>query len=82
MPVERHAISTNQLCELLGVDPARFVGIDQEPHAREDQRKGPKQPRGWVIVLEGEAPMTQTRGTNPPLYQGKGTKKGGGKKKC
>ena len=80
MPVERHVISRSQLCELLGVDPAKFIDVEREPAKREDQRQG-KQVLGWVIVME-EEPVTQTRGTNPPLYGGGKKKPKGGKKGC
>jgi hypothetical protein len=81
MPVERRLISRSQLCELLGVDPALFIDVEREPAKREDQRKGEKHVLGWVIVTE-EEPMTQTRGTNPPLYGGGKKKPGGKKPKC
>lgn len=41
MPVERVPLSISQLCELIGVDPARFVAVE-------------KRSTGLVIVLEPE----------------------------
>jgi hypothetical protein len=80
MPVERHVISRSQLCELLGVDPARFIDVAREPAKREDQRQG-KQVLGWVIVME-EEPVAQTTGSIPPLYGGWKKKPKGTKKTC
>jgi hypothetical protein len=30
MPVERQPVSISQFAELMGIDPARFVGVDVE----------------------------------------------------
>jgi hypothetical protein len=79
MPIERVAISRSQLCELLGVDPARFVDVE-----RDNPNKGTakRDPHCWWIVMEPEEQMAQTSGSIPPLYQGSGTKKKPKKKTC
>jgi hypothetical protein len=47
--VQRIAISLSQLCELLAVDPARFVGIEPDRGGRgAEQRDRTK----WWIVVE------------------------------
>lgn len=84
MPVERRPISHSQLCELLGVEPARFIDLEHAPCLREGERKGQPNSSGWVMVLEPEDAM-QTSQTMPQLNQGgkkirAGGKKGGGKK--
>lgn len=66
MPVERHAISRSQLCELLALDPARFITLERDIDKHRD-------PHRWWIVLEPEDVM-QTTGTMPQLTSGKKTK--------
>lgn len=74
MPVIKQAISHSQLAELLGVDPARFIAVEQPME---------KDASGWRIVLEPEDSM-QTSGTMPQLNTGKkkGGKKGPGGRAC
>lgn len=56
MPVERTAISRSQLCELLAVDPARFIAIEPDRGGRgAEQRDRTK----WWIVVESDD-MAQT----------------------
>jgi hypothetical protein len=62
MPVERRPISVNQLCELLGLDQARFIGIEPDPCSRNG---GQRDSTKWWIVLEPED--MQTTGTAPAL---------------
>lgn len=45
MPVERQAISRSQLCELLGIEPAKFIAIERDRDNLEPGR--------WWIVTEG-----------------------------
>lgn len=49
MPVERIAISTSQLAELIEVDPARIRNIVRDETTREGS---PRNPERWWIVLE------------------------------
>lgn len=78
MPLQRIPLSKSQLCELLGVEPEQFIDVERQQPAREGQRNG--QSVGWQIVMEAEE-MAQASGVFPQLNQGKGGKKGGGKKK-
>ena len=71
MPVERQPISVSQFCELLAIEPSRFIGIERRRHDS----------TGLLIVLEGDDMAGQTSGTLPQLAQGKSGKKAGGKKK-
>ena len=69
MPIERHEISVSQFCELLALDPARFVGVARLKNG------------SITILLEPEA--MNTSGTFPQLTTGGkkiGTKKGGKKR--
>jgi len=78
MPVIREHLSISQFAELIGVEPARFLGV--EVH-RPQQRV--------TLVLEPEEQMAMTSGSIPQLAKG-GVKiggkypkgKGGGKKGC
>ena len=76
------AVSTSQLCELIGVEPSRFVDIDR------DHGKDRDTSRLWIVLEPAErATHMQTTGTNPPLHdntirrgpKGKGK---GGRKGC
>ena len=82
MPVERIPISRDQFCELLGVDPKRFINVERAPCLREDQRQGqgPRVSTGLVLVLEPEERM-QTTGTCPPLSDNVARKPKSGKKR-
>lgn len=71
MPVERHDISVSQFCELLALDPARFIAVERR---RRDSST-------LTIVCEPEEAMSQTSKTFPQLTEGKGGKNSGGKKK-
>jgi hypothetical protein len=74
MPVERRVLSVSQFAELMGIDPARFILVEnrvEEPGTRKTQR-------AVVLVME---PEMQTTGTCPPLSNNTGTKKKGGKKR-
>jgi len=53
MPVERLPISVSQLSELLGVEPERFIGVEQEPVRHVE---GPRSSTRLWIVLEKEEP--------------------------
>lgn len=53
MPVVRVPISVSQLCELIGVDPARFRGVEPDQCKREGEPRDSS--RLW-IVLEPEEP--------------------------
>jgi hypothetical protein len=33
MPVERQPVSISQFAELMGIDPARFIGVDVQRHS-------------------------------------------------
>lgn len=71
MPVERHPISVSQFCELLAIDPTRFIGIERHS-------------TGLYLVLEPEAGMN-TSGAFQQLNTGGkkiGGKKGKGKRGC
>ena len=70
MPIEIREVSVSQFSELLGLDPARFLGVQVD---RQRQRID--------ILLEPEDTV-QTSGSFPQLT--KGTKKGGkgGKRGC
>lgn len=71
MPLNRTPLSRSQLCELLGVEPARFVAIERARKAGST---------GFVLVTESDM---NTSGTFPQLTTGGkriGTKKGGKKK--
>ena len=48
MPVERVPISVSQLCELIGVDPKRFRGVESEPCKREGEPRNSS--RLWIVV--------------------------------
>ena len=69
MPVERQAISVNQFCELLALDPQRFIAVERN---RRDST-------GLYLVME---PEMQTTGTCPEIHDNKtrGPKKGGKKR--
>ncbi len=73
MPVERHAISVSQFCNLLEIDPHRFLGVEFN-----------RQRSSLAILIEPEDSMGQTTGAFPALSTGKkaGGKKGGGKRGC
>ena len=66
MPIEIREVSRSQLCELLGIAPERFLGVQTN---RGRDRIG--------ILLEPEDGMAQTSGSFPQLT--KGGKKSGGK---
>jgi hypothetical protein len=51
MPVERQAISTSQLAELLGVDPSKFVAVEL--------RTSRERVRSWYVVTEGADMQTR-----------------------
>lgn len=70
MPIDVRDVSISQFCELLGLEPERFIGVQVDRRA---QRIG--------ILLEPEDTMAQTRGSIQPVYQG-GKKSGGTKKGC
>jgi hypothetical protein len=65
MPIRVIEISASQFCELLGIEPSQFIGV---------QANGTK----IGILVEGED-MAQTSGSFPQVT--KGGKKSGGKKK-
>jgi hypothetical protein len=65
MPIRVIEISASQFCDLLGIEPSQFIGV---------QANGTK----IGILVEGED--TQTSGSFPQLTKGGKTKKGGGKK--
>ena len=48
MGVERVAISVSQLCELIGVDPRRFVGVERDKGTREGQSAN--RSRLWIVL--------------------------------
>lgn len=67
MPVERHPISVNQFCELLALDPKRFIGVERDS-------------TGLVLVMEPEA--MQVTGTFKELSDNtRRTPRKGGKKR-
>jgi len=68
MPVERHEISVSQFCELLALEPQRFIGVTR-PRADSST---------LTILME---PEMQTSGTNPPLSDNTSTRKPKGKGK-
>ena len=80
MPIERHEISVSQFCELLALDPARFVGVarlkngsitillEPEPGVR------PPWPTEGRMNTSGSFPQLTTGGKKI------GTKKGGKKR--
>ena len=70
MPVERRPIGVSQLCELLGVDPTRFVGIEPDRGVRGAEKRDSTK---WWIVLEPEE--MQTTGTCSPLSDNTGKRK-------
>jgi hypothetical protein len=66
MPIRVIEISASQFCDLLGIEPSQFIGV---------QANGTK----IGLLVEG-AETVQTSGSFPQLS--KGGKKGGSKKKC
>lgn len=79
VPVERIAVSVSHLCELVGVDPQRFVAIERD----EQKREGAPADRNRLwLVLEPEEQMAQGSGVFPALNQGGKRKPKGGGKKC
>jgi len=80
MPVARHAVSLSMFAELLGLQPAQFVGVEYD-----------RRTSSVTLVLEPEEDDMQTTGTFPQIHSnanyGKGksgsakTPKSGGAKK-
>lgn len=59
MPVVREHLSISQFADLVGIPPARFIGVDVD---RRSSRV--------TLVLEPEADMAQTSGQIPQLNTG------------
>jgi hypothetical protein len=57
MPVKRIPISRAMFCELLGIDPSRFIGMDRERCEREGQPCS----TGLLIMVEPEEPDANDR---------------------
>lgn len=70
MPVERQPISVSQFCNLLEIEPSRFIGVEYH-----------RQRSSLAILLEPEDRMSQTTGAFPALATGKKASSKGGKKK-
>jgi hypothetical protein len=62
VPVERIAISSSQLCELVGIEPERFIAVEPDKPVREGQ--GADKSRWWIVVEPDTQPVRVPRITD------------------